>query len=476
MTTFRSTAVRTFLFIVVLSCLSGCVQVPSRPYLAGPAAVPECNNAPPDALKHSISPEYHPEARYVLHYLEFDDQGWSYADARNTGERWSPGRHMDCAIKDLVSRLTGDNNRVRMFVYVHGWHHSADAEDRDVKAFRALLAKQAQQTSRQVVGFYIGWEGDSWNVPVLRNLTFWGRKNAAHHVAEGSVREFFSRVKALRDHYNRPRFAAECGNTDVEDAPKGCPIQTLMMGHSFGAWVLYSATAPYILETLAGDADLPDHERGKRPATARERGIADMIILLNPAFEGSRYEPVHRAAKRYRPGFYESPLLVSITSTADAATKTAFPIARWFNSIFQYPSTSEEESIAMKHTHGHIDRYITHTLSMESAAEPCNEHTMRQAFFNIPTGSFRLETPWTRKLCHGLIVKSLPNPDSNPYSIVWNIRTFENIIANHNDITGEPLMRFISALFGDIYLLKRIPLTSIEKPESENMVLDRCRR
>lgn len=455
---FRKAAQRVFLLALVVSFLNGCAQSAKRPYLAGPAGVPECNNAPADAPRRSITPESSVEPRYVLHYLEFDDQGWSYADGEKAGGRWSPGHQVDCAIKDLVERLKGDNKRVRMFVYVHGWHHSADAGDRDVKAFKILLAEQARQTRREVIGFYVGWNGNTLDVPVLRNLTFWGRKNAAHHVAEGSVREFFSRVKALRDHYNRPNRSARCGKRDDVDDPRGCPIQTLMLGHSFGAWVMYSATAPYILETLAGDSDLPCDERRKRPSTARERGIADMIVLLNPAFEASRYEPIHRAAKRYLPGFYEPPLLVSITSTADAATKTAFPIARWFNSIFQYPSASDEESAAMRRTPGHIDRYITHELTMEPSATPCDEELMRKDFFILREDHFQLTAPWTRRLCSGLKVTSLANPDTHPYSIVWNVRTFENIIANHNDITGKPLIQFVTALFGDVDRINRIPL------------------
>ena len=88
-------------------------------------------------------------------------------------------------------------------------------------------------------------------------------------------------------------------------------------------------------------------------------------MLLNPAFEASRYDGVFEASRHYTPRDGAPPLLVTLTSTADWATKKAFPVARFVNSIFQYPSSSEEQSFAMKRTHGHIDRYLTHTLCLD---------------------------------------------------------------------------------------------------------------
>ncbi len=241
-----------------------------------------------------------------------------------------------------------------------------------------------------------------------------------------------------------------------------------MIGHSFGAWVLYSATSPYILETLSGTSDLP--KGTELPTTVRERGIADLVVLLNPAFEASRYEPVVRAARRYRIENYHSPLLVSITSTADLATKDAFPIARFFNSIFQYPATSDEQSIAMKHTHGHIDKYITHELTVDTArmsVDPNSEPTcvvdaqgqrsdmreMRERFFSAardPSGNVKLDANWVRPMCGGLKLTHVGHGEVDPHSIVWNVRTFKDVIPDHNGITTLPLRDFVTQLYGDI--------------------------
>jgi hypothetical protein len=254
-----------------------------------------------------------------------------------------------------------------------------------------------------------------------------------------------------------------------------------MMGHSFGAWILFAATSPYIIETLAGTADLPKDASIQTRTSSRERGIADMVVLLNPAFEASRYEPIHRAARRYRHQEYETPILVSVTSTADWATKNAFPMARFFNSIFQYPATTDEESTAMKRTHGHIDAYLTHELRSESVAacsqdnpdackndntENCNHQALRNRFFeNTKTGdTISLIPGWVREMCSNLKLSNLKNSDLGPYSIVWNVRTFREVISGHNDIMGEQLRDFVRQIYGDISLAPRAAISEISQP------------
>lgn len=467
-------SLRTYPLMCLAVLLMGCAATPHRPYVR---AITEnlggCKaHAIPAAAKADLTtPEISRAPPYTLHFLEFDDQGWPYkntktadSDALSSSEEQS-----DCAIADLANRLENGIN-VRLFVYVHGWNHSADNGDRDLKRFRELLAAQASNpgSERQVVGLYVGWNGKTSDIPVLSNATFWGRKNAAHHVSEGSVRDLFSRIKALRNHWNRPARSPDCGKPQTTSGGRGCPLRTVMIGHSFGAWVLYSATSPYILETLSGTSDLP--KGTELPTTVRERGIADLVVLLNPAFEASRYEPVVRAARRYRIENYHSPLLVSITSTADLATKDAFPIARFFNSIFQYPATSDEQSIAMKHTHGHIDKYITHELTVDTArmsVDPNSEPTcvvdaqghrsdmreMRERFFSAardPSGNVKLDANWVRPMCGGLKLTHVGHMGVDPHSIVWNIRTFKDVIPDHNGITTLPLRDFVTQLYGDI--------------------------
>jgi hypothetical protein len=477
--------------LLIALSLFGCRELPQRPNVYAIAQGKGCEAELFQSNDGSSTPEIHkaPNYEYTLHFLEFTDQGWAYPviDSRGNPSSTLSNRQIDCAIGDLASRLNSED--IRAFVYVHGWHHSAKDHDRDLERFQRLLKGQAigqaeinkaTGSKRAVIGFYIGWRGDSVELPFIKDVTFWGRKNAAHHVSEGSVREFFSRIKAIRNHWNRRNTerSKNCGKPEALTDHHDCPLRTVMIGHSFGAWVLYSATSPYLLETLAGTADLP--EDASLPVTARERGIADLIVLLNPAFEASRYEPIYRAAMRYKNKTYESPLLVSITSTSDLATKYAFPLARFFNSIFQYPTTSDEESEAIKRTHGHVDRYITHLLKVDLSRSPSTEdgsryacmdesraitnmQEMRDRFIksNLDSaGNFRLESGWTRQLCGGLTLEQKAIPGLDPYNVVWNIQTDGDVIQGHNGIVTIPLWDFVTQIYEDI---RRIPKLALSR-------------
>lgn len=465
----------------LLLILAGCASVPEHSLLAQAQYEPDCDHpATFDTAKEMATSRVSREPPYTLHYLEFDDQGWEYPKTSyHSADKDTPPSPMDYAIKNLAKSV--ETRNVATFVYVHGWHHSAKECDRDVKRFKELLKEQAEFEEqkpeegdrREVIGFYIGWNGDSIDIPILKDATFWGRKNAAHHVSEGSVREFFARIKALRGHWNRQGGAErvkDCGATSSETPATDCPITTVMIGHSFGAWILYASTAPYLIETLSETIDIP--KNAQHPVSVREHGVADLVILLNPAFEASRYEPLHRIARQYKRDFYSPPLLVSITSQADLATKNAFPIARFFNTIFQYPSTSDEEAVAMKRTHGHIDDYLTHDLTLDANTKSdtdlkCSKNSelvrtserLRTDFFSPKIDGSRqltLGKGWTRKMCDGLVLKQREASDLGPYNIVWNIRTYYEIIAGHNDIVGDELKDFVKELYMDIARTSRV--------------------
>lgn len=454
---------------VLLPFLAACASQPHHSsYFAQNAGV----DCPPALYASSDAPQVNQDGGYYLHVIEFDDQGWPFPEKTREGvPPPGPTYRIDCAIRHL--RSTVESKRPALtFVYVHGWHHTAANTDPDLEKFREMLHEQYRRhgQERRVIGFYIGWNGESINIPMLRQTTFWGRKNAAHHVAEGSVREFFARLRALREHWNRPKNAKIIGmeNCQRSDERQGvhqrgpeCPIRTVMTGHSFGAWVLFASTSPYILETLASASDVPTDPEGKQ--TERERGIADLVVLINPAFEASRYDAVYHAARRYTSNRYELPLLVTITSDNDNATGTFFPLARAANSAFQYPATSDMESRAMKRTHGHMTEYLTHELRFEGKwsdagerPDPCRvageSAALRQEFVERLKASYPRPAPGRlqRRFCGGLTLTWSGGPLSTPESIVWNIRTHASVIDGHNGIHQWPFEYFLKQLYEDL--------------------------
>ena len=171
--------------VCVVCLIGGCAVQPHRPYIQNAESGAACASTLA-ADKQRTTPEVPDDKSYTLHFVEFDDQGWAFPDG--TDDTGTPSRQIDCAIADLRHKLEAGDKNVLSFVYVHGWKHSADNDDRDVKRFRKLLMSRAAYfPDRHVVGIFVGWGGKTVDTWGLNNLTFWGRKNAAHHVADGRV-------------------------------------------------------------------------------------------------------------------------------------------------------------------------------------------------------------------------------------------------------------------------------------------------
>lgn len=395
-----------------------------------------------------------------------------------------------------LDKLLGDEGHyLNIILYVHGWKHDARSDDSDVSRFRQILASARtlaasdNRTPRKVIGIYVGWRGKSWSLPnALDNLSFWSRKSAALRVSHGAVQELFSRLRTVQKHYNSSLDSPDCAAPrEGQLTTSGCRVRMLMIGHSFGAWILYSAISGPLIATLNAEKDIDGRlAAGSDGATTNRTGSnkedanrrpADMIVLINPAFEAVRYQPVHQAAINYKSKVVQAPLLVTITSTADSATRLAFPAGRFVNSIFERPVTSEEQDEAMRHTHGHINLYQTHELvaldhetcpgwiapgplsssdSQQMLRNKKIEEVNSARFFNSNTQANGLLRPWTREFCGGVRLSQLapsdPNHNRDPNSLVWNIRTDATLIKSHSDIMGDKFMEFVRQLYGDTEL------------------------
>lgn len=467
--------------LLFAAVLAGCsTPVPHRT-AAGPPGVVCAGEATPPCAQRSTEVSVDPA--YTLHVVEFDDQGWLYPrpDAARSDAGEAHGQ-IDRAMKDVSQRLL--DRRVLLMVYVHGWKHSAAHDDRDVMRFRQMLADAARldvlqaasrgTPRRSVVGIYVGWRGAgglSASNPLV-HLTFWTRKNAALHISEGASRELFSRIRALRERAN------------IGDGG-AAKLRTVVVGHSFGAWIVFSAMSPALLEMMARPVD---QEPPPAPAAMQEawhdmrrKQVADIVVLVNPAFEASRYQALHSLAQRVQLPQHEAPVLVLVTSTADLATRMAFPAGRFFNTIFQRPFVSDEESRASVRAPGFMEEYTTHGLSRGDGEEPreCagwKDIPRRDA--SVPLGSaaeverarqvvVNARAEIVRHLAWENYVASqggtppaafswrycgsqLKHQAHSPRSPVWNVVTDKSMVENHSDIMGEPLHAFLRQLYLDL--------------------------
>lgn len=364
---------------------------------------------------------------YTLFTVEFDDQGWFHQDA----QRDALFRYLD---------QTKDQDFL-IIVFIHGWKHNALPDDENLLSFHTLL-REARQSEvqrpppsgpRRVLGVYISWRGLTWTWPVLRELTFFGRKATAGRVAVGSTREILARLKLFQD---------------GRQPPSGGEPQTrlILVGHSFGGLILFSAVSEYLIEGAAAPGAI--------------KPFGDLVILVNPAFEAARYQPLHTVvANRSDYDAYQRTCFIAITATNDWATGLAFPIGRWFGTFFQ-STRSRLQRRANLNTVGHLDWMLTHELTATGKRKPSKQgryvgrvsgspgdEEAEFQEFNAryrPNGHF--EPRWTRQYSSGAVLRHVKG---NPDSPFWVVAASPDVINGHNGIFGVTFLDFMRQFCDD---------------------------
>jgi len=253
--------------------------------------------------------------RIPVAYVEIDEQG-SFQD------RGQVDRALTLAAEERKSTY--------VVVFVHGWFHNASQTDENVRRFKCALNDLQgieRNSGSQVVGIYIGWRGRSLEIPLLRYLTFWDRKNTSEEIGRGSLVEFLMRLERV-----------------VKPEPTSLN-KLMLVGHSFGASAVFNSIGQIVLarflldaEKLASDKATPAHSQS-RPGLVSAYG--DLVVLVNPAIEATRIVPFFDALSEYttkRSDLFspaQPPRLIILSSEGDQATRKAFPIARAFSTIFE---------------------------------------------------------------------------------------------------------------------------------------------
>jgi len=293
-------------------------------------------------------------------------------------------------------------------MYVHGWKHNAEEDDSDLGNFRTLIRKLADANpGRQVLGIYVAWNA-RWGLGVLDNLSFWSKKHIADRIAQSAaVTKLVGAIGATRRTTN-----------EVAD-------QFIAIGHSFGARLLFSGTGQiFIYETQKFH---PGYPGGEYKVIS---GPADAVILLNPAFEASLFTAFHsitRAQEQFSSN--QAPLVVSIATDADDATRYAFPVGQWIYGMID----SRERT-----TLGNYEPYFTHTLA-RTAGSGCTTSSDVGASEQFQAAGLCLRR-------HAFSSAALMHPH-NPFLVA---RTDRTVMGGHNDIWqpsfSDWLFRFVDSL------------------------------
>ncbi|SED94881.1 hypothetical protein SAMN05444161_4461 [Rhizobiales bacterium GAS191] len=345
------------------------------------------------------------EGAYELAVVEFDDQGRCYERAQ-----------MD-AVANRLDALAGADAII--VVFVHGWKHDARSDDTNLISFQDVLRQTVAQEvkaaaaggwrPRPVLGVFVGWRGMSFydRLGILDNVTFWDRQEAGRRVSVGSVRELFGR---LRHYRNRRKDAG------------GAPL-LVIVGHSFGGMIVYSALAQSLIEA----ATVPVDEVTPR--------FADLVLLVNPAVEAERYLPIYdlvNVRMQQQKGTDQPPVFVCATAKNDWATGLAFPIGNAF-SLISESYRGREERQAMVNTIGHLPWMKTHDLVGS----------------NVTPGYERIPV----------------SPQAN-WSPFWVISTTPDIIDGHNGIFKDKFLSFVAGLVFEhvAYSMSKRPLRTMAQP------------
>lgn len=376
--------------------------------------------------------------RYLLGFIEFDDQG----------QLWS--RKQMAAVVGKLAAEAGTKEML-MVVFAHGWKHNAAPGDENITTFRKVLAqlsdsevqiaKLTNTSPRTVAGVYLGWRGASMPVPFLENLTFWDRKNTAQKVGYGGVTEVLSRLELIK--------------RDKEStAPGRSRTRMVVVGHSFGGAVVHAALAQVLEERFV-------QTTGAAGVQGDVAGFADLVVLINPAFEALHFSPLSDMATE-RGTYFASqlPVVLQMTSEADSATRYAFPAGRWFSTWFEKTrerlrwnavtgaSETIDESDANVAAVGHFKPYQTHRLYPVTKRERAQIKTLSTT--DSVQMFIRSSTDWAHdkpgsKIPFGelLLERSTSSAGRNPYLFAY---VDKNLITDHNDIDDPRMIEFVKQL------------------------------
>lgn len=429
------------LVIAMLVSLSACISHQRYRTESG-----VCISANPleECSEHTLQVFQSPAAgdeKYHLGFVEFDDQGQLW-DRRQLRE-----------VIGQVNTLAADQDLL-MVVFAHGWKHSAQAGDSNITSFRESLRRlsalesaisaRTGTPSRAVVGIYLGWRGGSVSLPGLKELTFWERKNTAHKVGRGGTTELLSRLELVQK-TKRAQALAD-----------GKPNRTrfVVVGHSFGGALVFSAMSE-ILENGFVQTHGPD------AVVSDTVGFADLVVLINPAFEAARYSTLSDMANERRRYFQSQlPVFVVLTSEDDDATGMAFPLGRWLSTLFETerdaqrfnPVLGENETIDQGSANvtalGHFDPYLTHYLRARDTFADREQDGVDlsaevQTFVETSRG-WEADESGSRIPFEGAVLeRTESSAGRNPY---LNVRVDGELIRDHNDIYDPRIASFIRQL------------------------------
>lgn len=456
---------------------------------------------------------------YSCSFVEFDERG-DYLDFQQHKHSWEK-------IKALSKELAGgDQEKLLVIIYCHGWKNNSQSGD--VLSFNHFLSRLADSPTIQakklrVHGVYLSWRGNSYQHaidedsaefsqtktdfgdrivnPIYQRrfrygllwlpemLSYWSRKGAAESKVSGvpMARTIFTCAQAAK-HYS----------------PPGITNQVFVIGHSFGALMLEKSLGQACVGSLASnwpwdwDVAAPAAVASGKASAAANFLPFDCILFVNSAAPSihskllSDFLWAHKRAMIRDDNLAkaaDAPVIISITSTADWATKVVHPIGNllagfrpslwrdYTNGVLKHHTNSTGRLIKIpqyyfyRRTPGHnpllVDHWITpvkagDTTEAAPSGTPAQvlEHNLNletkfPAVFYTSAGVAKAGGPAPAAGWH---VDPKPWPQDEQWHLYqgqepvkrgdyWIIRCDRSLIKGHNDVWSSATMELYMALY-----------------------------
>jgi hypothetical protein len=267
-------------------------------------------------------------------------------------------------------------------------------------------------------------------------LTFWGRKSIATEIGTAGVTEILVRLQNL----------ARCGTSSPEKpcAPDVDPDNFyLAIGHSFGADVMLSALNEVLLyEILAASHRAYEGERQGCVLTDR---FNDGVVLLNPAIEANQALQLKELTSRLTFCPRQPVLMNVLSSTADSATRVAFPVARWLGVL---GLAKRNLPRARGPVHYHVEEAELDTVTVGNFAPFWTGLLHKEK--HDPNRRWKYHSLTDRKQPRDLQGRAIANhyhsPHNNPIHITY---TDSHFIRDHAHVFNRNVLAFASAVVND---------------------------
>ena len=252
--------------------------------------------------------------------LNFRDHQAGAIDTENKNARLmvigldDAGNLEDLAAIERVSQTIKDFRPKIVFFFVHGWRGDASKENElegDLGRYRHFIDDTAAVFSahpllkrwkqERILGVYVAWHGHARaHLPLL---SFWNRYDAASRIGENAT--IFPQLQSLFHDAH-------------QNSTRKSPARVVLFAHSMGGRIVNGW-----LNQLADPLAL--HKEGKMP---------DLTLIINPAAPTKQYESfVDQYHQHHKKDRRTPPLIISITSQEDIATRLLYPIGTFETAI-----------------------------------------------------------------------------------------------------------------------------------------------